>query len=142
MYLLAIFISSGSGKKGEEDSSAYCASKWGLRGFSFAIREEMRKSGVSICAVSPGPIATGFVLDHLDETPDIVFSQPFLKAEDVAQAVVACALDRKRERAFPFSTLRLAQLAQWMPWLQELLRPTLERKGVKVKAEWRAKGRA
>ena len=34
-YMLAhgqgviIFISSGSGKKGEEDSSAYCASKWG-----------------------------------------------------------------------------------------------------------------
>jgi len=120
----------------------YCASKWGLRGFSFAVREEMRNSGVSVCAVSPGPIATRFVLDHLDETPDIVFSQPFLKAEEVAQAVVACALDRKRERAFPFSTLRLAQLAQWMPWLQELLRPALERKGAKVKEEWRAKERA
>jgi NADP-dependent 3-hydroxy acid dehydrogenase YdfG len=120
----------------------YCASKWGLRGFSFAIREEMRNSGVAVCAVSPGPIATGFVLDHLDETPDIVFSQPFLKAEDVAQAVVACALDRRRERAFPRSTLRLAQLAQWMPWLQEALRPALERKGAKVKEEWRRKERA
>jgi NADP-dependent 3-hydroxy acid dehydrogenase YdfG len=120
----------------------YCASKWGLRGFSFAIREEMRNTGVAVCAVSPGPIATRFVLDHLDETPDLVFSQPFLNAEQVAQAVVACARDRKRERAFPFSTLRLAQLAQWMPWLQELLRPALERKGARVKQEWRAKERA
>ncbi|HME68953.1 MAG TPA: SDR family oxidoreductase [Myxococcota bacterium] len=121
---------------------AYCASKWGLRGFTFAVREEMRNSGVAVCAVSPGPIATRFVLDHLDETPDLVFSQPFLKAEEVAEAIVASALDRKRERAFPFSTLRLAQLAQWMPWLQEFLRPALERKGAKAKEEWRAKERA
>jgi NADP-dependent 3-hydroxy acid dehydrogenase YdfG len=120
----------------------YCASKWGLRGFSFAIREEMRNSGVAVCAVSPGPIATGFVLDHLDETPDIVFSQPFLTAEEVAEAVVASALDRKRERAFPFSTLQLAHLGQRMPWLQELLRPALERKGARAKEEWRARGRA
>ena len=120
----------------------YCASKWGLRGFSFAVREEMRNTGVAVCAVSPGPIATRFVLDHLDETPDLVFSQPFLNAEEVAEAVVACARDRKRERAFPFSTLRLAQLARWMPWLQELLRPALERKGARVKQEWRAKERA
>jgi NADP-dependent 3-hydroxy acid dehydrogenase YdfG len=122
--------------------SPYTASKWGLRGFTFAVREEMRGAGVALCAVSPGPIATPFVLDDLDHTPDLVFSQPFLTAEEVADAVLACASDRQRERAMPASTLFLARLVQWMPWLQELVRPSLEKKGARIKAEWRAKARA
>ena len=35
-----IFISSGSGKKGEEDSSAYCASKWGVIGFAESVAKD------------------------------------------------------------------------------------------------------
>jgi NAD(P)-dependent dehydrogenase (short-subunit alcohol dehydrogenase family) len=116
----------------------YSASKWGLRGFTFAVREELRSTGVSLCAVSPGPISTPFVLDDLDHVPDLVFSQPILTAEQVAEAVVACAIDRRRERAMPRSTLLLAKLARSFPWLQELLRPGLERKGAKVKARLRA----
>ena len=116
----------------------YSASKWGLRGFTFAVREELRSTGVSLCAVSPGPISTPFVLDDLDHVPELVFSQPILTAEQVAEAVVACAIDRRRERAMPRSTLLLAKLARSFPWLQELLRPGLERKGAKVKARLRA----
>jgi NADP-dependent 3-hydroxy acid dehydrogenase YdfG len=119
--------------------SPYCASKWGLRGFTFAVREELRNDGVALCAVSPGPIETPFLLDDLDHAPDLVFSQPFLTAEQVAEAVVACAIDRKRERAMPTSTVWLARLGQAMPWLQELLRPALERKGARVKEQWRAR---
>jgi short-subunit dehydrogenase len=88
--------------------------------------------------VSPGPIATPFVLDDLDNVPDLVFSQPILTAEQVAEAIVACAIDRRRERAMPRSTLLLARLAGSFPWLQEMLRPVLERKGAKAKARLRA----
>ena len=119
--------------------ASYCASKWGLRGFTFAVDAEMRGTGVSLCAVSPGPISTGFVLNDLDHTPDLVFSQPFLSAEEVGQAVLDCVLDRKRERAMPASTLVLAKLIGAAPWLQDKLRPVLERKGAKVKAEFRAR---
>ena len=118
----------------------YCASKWGLRGFTFAVREELRETGVSLCVVSPGPIATPFVLDDLDHVPDLVFSQPILSAEEVADAVVACTIDRKRERAMPRSTLLLAKLSRAFPALQEWLRPMLEAKGARVKAQLR-KGR-
>ncbi len=71
--------------------SPYCASKWGLRGFTFAVNDEMREAGVAVCVVSPGPIATPFVLDDLDHVPDLVFSQPILSAREVAEAVLACA---------------------------------------------------
>jgi NAD(P)-dependent dehydrogenase (short-subunit alcohol dehydrogenase family) len=118
--------------------SPYCASKWGLRGFTFAVRTEMQAAGVAICVVSPGPISTPFVLDDLDHVPDLVFSQPILSAEQVADAVVACAIDRRRERAMPRSTLVLAKLSGTFPWLQELLRPSLEAKGARVKARLRA----
>jgi len=116
----------------------YCASKWGLRGFTFALREEFQTSGVGFCAVSPGPIATPFVLDSLEHVPDLVFSQPILTAEEVAEAILHSTLDRKRERAMPPSTLLLAKLARSFPWLQELLRPALEAKGARVKARLRA----
>jgi NAD(P)-dependent dehydrogenase (short-subunit alcohol dehydrogenase family) len=118
--------------------SPYCASKWGLRGFTFAVRQELTDAGVALCAVSPGPIATPFVLDDLEHVPDLVFSQPILKAEQVAEAVVACAIDRRRERAMPRSTLFLAKVSRTFPALQELLRPMLEAKGAKVKARLRA----
>ena len=117
----------------------YCASKWGLRGFTFAVRHELKDAGVALCVVSPGPIATPFVLDDLDHVPDLVFSQPILTAEQVAEAVVACAVDRRAERAMPRTTLLLARLVQFFPALQELLRPALEAKGAKVKARLRRK---
>jgi hypothetical protein len=63
-----------------------------------------------------------------------VFSQPILTAEQVAAAVLACAIDRKRERAMALSTLLLARLAATFPRLQQLLRPALEAKGARVKA--------
>lgn len=117
----------------------YCASKWGLRGFSFAVREELRTAGVAVCVVSPGPISTPFVLNDIDKVPDLVFSQPILTAEQVAEAVVACAIDRRRERSMPRSTLILAKISASFPWLQELLRPMLEAKGAKVKARLRTR---
>ncbi len=69
--------------------ASYSASKWGLRGFTFAVAQELRQEGVALCVVSPGPISTGFLLDDLDHAPDLVFSQPFLLAEEVADAILA-----------------------------------------------------
>jgi hypothetical protein len=39
----------------------------------------------------------------------------------------------------PAITLVLAKLGTAMPWLQELLRPALERRGARVKAAYRAR---
>jgi short-subunit dehydrogenase len=123
------------------DEASYCASKWGLRGFTFALRGELQQAGVASCVVSPGPIATPFVLDDLEHVPDLVFSQPILSAAEVADAIVACALDRQRERAIPAQSLALARLVSTFPWIQEVLRPALEARGARVKQELRAQRR-
>jgi NAD(P)-dependent dehydrogenase (short-subunit alcohol dehydrogenase family) len=40
------------------DRSAYIGAKWGLLGVTKCLAEEYRAAGVSICAVSPGPVLT------------------------------------------------------------------------------------
>jgi short-subunit dehydrogenase len=49
-----VFISSLSGKVGSPRSSLYNATKFGLRGFAFGLREDMHPQGVGVSIVSPG----------------------------------------------------------------------------------------
>lgn len=134
---VVVNVASISGHVPLAGEASYSASKWGLRGFTFAAGVELRRYGIALCVVSPGPIKTGFVLNDMNHVPDLVFSQPFLSADEVAAAVLACIADRKPERALPASTLLLAKAANAMPWFQELLRPALERKGARVKQQFR-----
>jgi 3-oxoacyl-[acyl-carrier protein] reductase len=53
-----IFVSSGSGKKGEEDSSAYCASKWGIIGFAESVAKDLKKTRIRVTSITPGMILT------------------------------------------------------------------------------------
>jgi short-subunit dehydrogenase len=49
-----VFISSISGKLAAGGASLYSATKFGLRGFSLALREDLRSSGVGVTTVFPG----------------------------------------------------------------------------------------
>ena len=49
-----VFISSLSGKVGSPRGSLYSATKFGLRGFAFALREDLRPAGIGVSVVSPG----------------------------------------------------------------------------------------
>src|SRR5215813_2878604 len=51
-------ISSVFGLFGPPGQSAYCASKYAVRGFSECLREELRASGVKVTCVHPAGIAT------------------------------------------------------------------------------------
>ncbi|MFN0063522.1 MAG: SDR family NAD(P)-dependent oxidoreductase [Myxococcaceae bacterium] len=51
-------VSSISGTLGTARMTAYCASKWGLNGFTKALAEEVRGSGVFVAAVLPGSTDT------------------------------------------------------------------------------------
>lgn len=53
-----IFVSSGSGKKGEEDSAPYCASKWGVIGFAESVAKDLKKTRIRVTVITPGMIQT------------------------------------------------------------------------------------
>ncbi|TVR02506.1 MAG: SDR family NAD(P)-dependent oxidoreductase [Deltaproteobacteria bacterium] len=60
---MVVNISSLFGLIGVPGQTAYCTSKYAVRGFSDALREELRGSGVSVLCVHPGGVATNIVRD-------------------------------------------------------------------------------
>lgn len=81
-----IFISSGSGKKGEEDSSAYCASKWGVIGFAESVAKDLKKSRIRTTTITPGMILTPMAR----ESEAWELGLDWLDPAAVAEAVVFC----------------------------------------------------
>ena len=53
-------VSSVAGKKGWANASAYCASKFGLTGFTEALADEGKEHGIRAIVVYPGAMATNW----------------------------------------------------------------------------------
>jgi NADP-dependent 3-hydroxy acid dehydrogenase YdfG len=84
-----VTIGSISDYIGFSGSTAYAASKFGLRGMHEVIRQETAKSGVRTTLVSPGPVDTD-IWDAVDpdSKPGFTKRRDMMRAEDVAAAVV------------------------------------------------------
>lgn len=80
-----IFIGSEAALKGSRKGSIYCASKFALRGFCQALRDECASSSVRVSLINPGMVKTDFFND-LFFLPGDDKSQ-HLCASDVADAV-------------------------------------------------------
>jgi NAD(P)-dependent dehydrogenase (short-subunit alcohol dehydrogenase family) len=80
--------------------SAYVSSKFAVRGFSEALRQELRElPDVHVCTVSPSPIDTPIFASAANYTGRAVKAPPpTYPPEQVASAIVASALRPKRER--------------------------------------------
>lgn len=73
-------ISSRSGMNPFSEGTAYCASKFGLNGFSEALHLDLRRYNIRVSYIMPGRVGTDFA----GETP-----RPWhLKPEDVAKCVL------------------------------------------------------
>lgn len=55
-----IYLGSEAALQGSKNGTAYCASKFGLRGFVQALCAESRASGLSISMINPGMVDTAF----------------------------------------------------------------------------------
>lgn len=84
-----VTIGSISDYIGFSGSTAYAASKFGLRGMHEVIRQETAKSGVRTTLVSPGPVDTD-IWDAVDpdSKPGFTKRKDMMRAEDVAAAVL------------------------------------------------------
>lgn len=78
-------------------STAYAASKYGLRGVHEVLRAELAKSGVRTTLVSPGPVDTP-IWDPIDPDSKAGFTKrsAMLAPEDVAAAVLYAVTQAQR----------------------------------------------
>ncbi|MCF8383542.1 MAG: SDR family NAD(P)-dependent oxidoreductase [Chlorobium sp.] len=76
-------VSSIAGKRGFKGGTAYCASKFGLNGFSEALMEELREFGIRVCSVNPGSTDTEF----FDRS--VVQPAKRMNPQDVARVIVS-----------------------------------------------------
>lgn len=88
-----VFISSLAGKTASGQASMYNATKFGLRGFAIALREDMRPHGVGVSTIFPGFIRDAGIFADAGVTlpPGIGTRSP----QDVARAT-ARAIERNR----------------------------------------------
>lgn len=76
-----INIASLAGKNAFAGGAIYCASKWGLLGFTQCLAEDLRGFGIRVSAICPGSVATDFS-PHTGKDP-----AKMLQADDIAHAV-------------------------------------------------------
>lgn len=107
-----ISISSVAGHVGVDP--LYSATKFGVRGFSYALRRQLRGSGISVSTVSPGFIRTPMTRE---------MKLPMPGPEVVARRIAKLVRKPKREVILP----RVYGLAPWierhLPWLIDLASP-------------------
>lgn len=102
-----VFTGSEAAIKGARQGSIYCASKFALRGFSQALREECGKSNVGITLLNPGAVRTPF-FDDLDFEPG-PHSDNAIEAADVADILLTVLKGRP---GTVFDEINLSPLTQ------------------------------
>jgi NAD(P)-dependent dehydrogenase (short-subunit alcohol dehydrogenase family) len=98
-------ISSVFGLIGPPGQSAYCSSKFAVRGFSECLREELRAAGVRVTCVHPAGIATSIAekartgakaqVTNLEELRKQFSKALTIPAETAAQVIVRAILSNK-----------------------------------------------
>jgi NADP-dependent 3-hydroxy acid dehydrogenase YdfG len=91
-------ISSVAGRTARAGNAGYAATKWGMNGWSEALRQELQPD-VRVIVVEPGAVATELP-DHIthDQTRDAVkqgYAQLSITADDIAR-VIAFAVSQPR----------------------------------------------
>jgi short-subunit dehydrogenase len=111
-----VFVSSLQGKSAAPLSSVYSATKFGLRGFALALRQDLRGAGVGVSVVMPGFIrdAGMFAETGYRLPPGVGTKSP----ADVAEAVIsAIEHDRAEVDVAPVALRAGAAIASVAPEL-------------------------
>ncbi len=109
-----VFVSSLSGRVASPLSSLYNATKFGLRGFSLGVREDLRGTGVGASVILPGFISDAgmFAESKVKLPPGVGTKSP----DEVACAVISAVERNRAEVAVAPVGLRLgAQFASAFP---------------------------
>lgn len=88
-----INIASMAGAAGFPGVATYCATKFGVVGLTYALREELRPHRIAVCAILPGIVHTEMSAGV--QLPDAVENFASVDPDDIANAVVAAAQTRR-----------------------------------------------
>lgn len=125
-------VASVAGRVAFGNGSAYCGSKFALVGWSEAVHYDLKKRGVFVSLVEPGPVPTeGFPQSGLVDHP--VLRNALAGADDVSRAVRSAIRGRKMQRVVP-------RYYYVLPLLRLLLPPVF-RVGAKKLGEPNATGK-
>jgi short-subunit dehydrogenase len=92
-----VYVSSMSGKIPTVRASVYAATKYGLRGFAGALRDDLHGTGVGVSTVFPGPIQGAGMWD--DAGIELPWWVPTKSPDDVGRAVVKAIESNRPELA-------------------------------------------
>ncbi len=120
-----VAISSVAGHLPTPTTSAYCASKFAVRGFLESIHEELRRDGVSTTLVSPGFVESEIrKVDNrgrLRDVKDPIPSWLVMPAATAARKIVRATARRRREIVVTGHGKLGVFLYRHFPWLVNLV---------------------
>jgi short-subunit dehydrogenase len=90
--------------------TAYCTSKFGLRGFSEALRSELRPRGIGVTTVHPGGIRTAIARNARAAARSSFDRMLRIPSERAAELIVR-AVERRRARLLIGASARIPDLA-------------------------------
>ncbi|MBI9076461.1 MAG: SDR family oxidoreductase [Desulfatibacillum sp.] len=118
-------VSSMAGLIGVFGYTDYCASKFGLIGFSEALRSELDGLGIGVSVLCPADTDTpGLAEENLTKPPETIAiseSACLLPPEKVAQALIA-GIKKKKFLIIPGTDGKVSWLAKrFCPWMVDLI---------------------
>lgn len=121
-----IFISSISGKLSTPSSSVYSATKSAIIGYADSLRLEVRKMGIDVTTINPGPVKTPF-FSRTEELGSYYkrIERFALETDYVASKIIHAMLHKKREINLPFSLKTAAIVSPLVPRISDFLKEYL-----------------
>ncbi|WP_170308214.1 SDR family NAD(P)-dependent oxidoreductase [Parashewanella tropica] len=87
---MIINVMSTAAQKGKANETVYCAAKWGVRGFTEALREEVKSSKIRVVGVYPAGMNTDFWQQTGVDYPVDTFMSAEQAAELIVPALESC----------------------------------------------------
>jgi short-subunit dehydrogenase len=120
-----INVSSIAGRIGTPTTSIYNATKFGLDGFSQALRREVLAQGIQVCVIYPGPTAGTEFSQHARPGSSRLhlrrFPWMYTSTDTVGRAIVALADRPRARRVVPGLFAPIIALNTLWPWLADVV---------------------
>ena len=110
-------VASVAGSIGIPGFASYCASKFGMLGFSQSLYHELKGTGIGVTVVSPITVKTNFFNHPSFKKIKPNYSPAGLSASHVSKAILRAANSKRLEMIVPFYVRGAVWLTQTLPYL-------------------------